>query len=223
MNLSFPYLDEFDYFQFPPVETAREDGILASGGNLSPGMLISAYKQGIFPWFSKNEPIMWWSPDPRFVLFPENLHIPKRLARLLKKNRFAVIFNERFKEIIRGCRKAYRPGQEGTWITDEMEKAYIKLFDLGYIFCAAVTDNVNGELAGGIYGVKIGNCFFGESMFANIDDASKYGFVKFVLYLADIGVKLIDCQVRTDHLARFGAEMIPRKNFIDLILKLMQE
>ncbi len=219
MDAAFPYLSESDYYRFPPVETAQKGGFLASGGNLSPGMLISAYSQGIFPWFSEGDPVLWWSPDPRYVLFPEKLHVPERLSRLLKKDVFEVSFNARFSEIIRGCRSAPRPGQNGTWLTTEMEKAYIRLFELGYIFCAAVTERGMDELAGGIYGVKMGKCFFGESMFAGKDNASKYGFVKLVRELERLGTVMIDCQMKTSHLERFGAEMIPRKDFLEILKK----
>jgi len=217
MKNRFPYYDETVFFEFPPVESSSPDGLLAIGGNLSPGVVISAYKQGIFPWFSEGDPILWWSPDPRYVLFPEKLHISKSLKRNLKKNLFNVFFNTRFNEIIGECRKAARPGQNGTWITEEMEKAYIKLFELGYISCAAVTEPDSDKLAGGVYGVKIGRCWFGESMFTKVDNASKYGFVKFVEYLKQDGVVIIDCQVKTDNLERFGAEMIPRAQFLDIV------
>jgi len=217
MKNRFPYLDESVFFEFPPAESARPDGLLAIGGNLSPGVVISAYKQGVFPWFSEGDPILWWSPDPRYVLFPEKLHISKSLKRDLKKNLFKVFFNTRFDEIIGECRNIPRPGQDGTWITEEMEKAYIKLFELGYISCAAVTETDSDKLIGGVYGVKIGKCWFGESMFTKKDNASKYGFVKFVEHLKQEGVVIIDCQVKTDNLERFGAEMIPRTQFLDIV------
>ena len=217
--MKFSYLDESVFFEFPPVEKAQPDGLLAVGGNMSPGMLLSAYKQGIFPWFSEGDPVLWWSPDPRYVLFPEKLHTPSSLKKYLKKNFFNVFFNIRFEEIIEECAKAPRPGQDGTWITEELKKAYIKLNELGYISCAAVTEPDSDKLAGGVYGVRIGNCFFGESMFAKADNASKYGFVKFVEYLKQEGVVIIDCQIKTDNLERFGAEMVPREQFLDIINK----
>ena len=219
MKNRFPYFDESEFFEFPPLHTARSDGLLAVGGNLSPGMLLSAYKQGIFPWFSEGDPVLWWSPDPRYVLFPEKLHISKSLKKDLKKNLFNVSFNTRFDEIIEECRVMPRPGQAGTWITEELKNAYIKLFELGYIFCAAITEKDSCELVGGIYGVKIGRCFFGESMFAKEDNASKYGFVKFVTFLKEEGIVIIDCQIKTGHLERFGAEMIPRSQFVDIVKK----
>ena len=217
MKNRFPYLNESVFFKFPPVETASADGLLAVGGNLSPGMLISAYKQGIFPWFSEGGPILWWSPDPRYVLFPEKLHIPKSLKKDLKKNLFNVFFNTRFDEIIEECSRIPRPGQSGTWITEEIKKAYIKLFELGYISCAAVTEPESDNLVAGVYGVKIGKCFCGESMFAKVDNASKYGFVKFVEHLKQEDIVIIDCQIKTANLERFGAEMIPRTLFLDII------
>ena len=264
MKNRFPYYDESVFFEFPPLETARPDGLLAAGGNLSPGMLLSAYKQGIFPWFSEEDPVLWWSPDPRYVLFPEKLHIPGSLKKVFNKNLFNVTFNTRFDEIIEECRKMPRPGQNGTWITEDLKKAYIKLYELGFISCAAVTEKKEKmgraecaaqaekteqvgravqleqaektrhakqpvyaeqpeqgaeKLVGGVYGVKIGKCFFGESMFAKANNASKYGFVKFVDYLKQEGVVIIDCQIKTSHLERFGAEMIPRRQFLEIIKK----
>ncbi|MDX9801402.1 MAG: leucyl/phenylalanyl-tRNA--protein transferase [Spirochaetia bacterium] len=221
MKDGFPYLDENHYFEFPQPETADLYGFIGSGGNLSPGMLISAYRQGIFPWFSEGDPIMWFSPDPRFVLFPEKLHVPQRLERLLRKEVFDVEFDKNFPVVIRECKNAYRPGQKGTWITDEMEKAYIKLFELGYIFSAAVFEKGSKTLAGGIYGVRIGRFCFGESMFAKKPDASKYGFVKLVHQLENEGTEIIDCQMKTAHLERFGAEMISRSSFLDIIKEIM--
>ncbi|MCL2294665.1 MAG: leucyl/phenylalanyl-tRNA--protein transferase [Spirochaetes bacterium] len=223
MKNRFPWFDESDFFEFPPLDRARPDGLLAVGGNLSPGMLLSAYKQGIFPWFSEGEPVLWWSPNPRFVLFPEKLHVPGSLKKDLKKNLFNVSFNTRFDEIIEECRIAPRPGQAGTWITKELKKAYIKLFELGYISCAAITAPGSCELEAGIYGVKIGKCFFGESMFTKVSNASKYGFVKFVSWLKQEGVVIIDCQTKTGHLGRFGAEMIPREQFADMVKKYVLE
>jgi len=219
MKNEFPYFDESVFFEFPSVEKAKPNGLLAVGGNMSPGMLISAYKQGIFPWYSEGDPLLWWSPDPRYVLFPEKLHISKSLKKDLKKNLFNVFFDTRFDEIIEECRRMPRPGQKGTWITDELQHAYTKLFELGYISCAAVTEPDSDKLAGGVYGVKIGKCFYGESMFAKVDNASKYGFVKFVDHLKQDGIVVIDCQMKTDNLERFGAEMIPRKQFLDIISK----
>ena len=219
MTSGFPYLDENQYFEFPHPDTADSDGFLGAGGNLSPGMLISAYRQGIFPWFSEGDPVLWFSPDPRFVLFPEKLHVPQRLERLLKKEVFDVEFNTNFTQIIGECKNADRPGQRGTWITDGMEKAYIRLFELGYIFTAAVFEKGSRSLAGGVYGVRIGRCCFGESMFGKIPDASKYGFVKIVRQLEHEGVAIIDCQMKTAHLERFGAEMIPRNVFLEIINK----
>ena len=217
MKNEFPYFDESVFFEFPSVEKAKPNGLLAVGGNMSPGMLISAYKQGIFPWYSEGEPLLWWSPDPRYVLFPEKLHVSKSLKKDLKKNLFEVFFDTRFDEIIEECRIMPRPEQNDTWITNELQQAYTKLFELGYISCAAVTEPGSDKLAGGVYGVKIGKCFFGESMFAKVDNASKYGFVKFMDHLKQEGVVIIDCQMKTSNLERFGAEMIPRKQFLDII------
>lgn len=211
------WLDTNEYYEFPPLELAGEDGLLAIGGNLSPGMLLSAYMQGIFPWFNENTPPFWWSLDPRFVLFPSKLHVAKSLKKVLSKDIFNVKFNTRFEEIIINCSSFPRAGQDGTWITDSMIDAYTVLFDKGFVNCAAVEDKETGKLLGGIYGVRIGKCFCGESMFTYADNASKYGFVHFIRKLAKEGVVIIDCQVHTEHLERFGAEMIPRKEFLNII------
>lgn len=209
---SFPYLDEETRFTFPPVESATEEGIVGVGGNLSPGMLLSAYSQGIFPWYSHGEPILWWSPDPRFVLFPEELHISKSLKKTLKKRRFAVTFDSQFESVIGRCARIPRPWQSGTWITDEMMEGYVRLHELGYAHSVEVY--ADDGLVGGLYGVSLGSCFFGESMFADQTDASKVGFVVFLASLVPAGISLVDSQVYTDHLARFGAREIPRIEYL---------
>ncbi len=215
MKNEFPYLGPDMYFEFP--EPADSEGIVAAGGNLSPGMLISAYKQGIFPWFNEKDPLLWWSPDPRFVLFPEKLHVSRSMKKLIKKNRFEVSFNSDFDSVISGCRYIEREGQAGTWITEEMEKAYKKLFKLGYILSAEVREPGSSEVAAGLYGVRIGNCYFGESMFSRKANGSKYGFIALTEKLLNEGVVLIDCQVYTSHLESLGAEMISRKEFIEIL------
>lgn len=209
---SFPYLDEDSRFTFPPVELATDEGIVGVGGNLSPGMLLSAYSQGIFPWYSRGEPILWWSPDPRFVLFPGELHIPKSLKRTLNKRPFDVSFDSDFESVMRRCASIPRPWQSGTWITEEMIDGYMRLHHLGYAHSVEVRSG--GRLVGGLYGVSLGSCFFGESMFADAADASKVGFVVFLASLVPAGISLVDSQVYTDHLARFGAREIPRVEYL---------
>ncbi|HYM95269.1 MAG TPA: leucyl/phenylalanyl-tRNA--protein transferase [Chitinophagaceae bacterium] len=205
---------------FPPVITAEPDGLLAIGGNLSPESLLLAYRNGIFPWY-EGEHILWWCPDPRFVLFPEELKINKSIKSLIKKDEFEFTTNKAFAEVIHQCKKILRPGQEGTWITDEVEKAYIKMYELGYAQSAEVWKN--GELAGGLYGITLGKVFFGESMFSKISNASRFTFIKYVQQLTKEGIQLIDCQVYTDYLESFGARMIPRKEFIASLKNLIPE
>jgi leucyl/phenylalanyl-tRNA--protein transferase len=212
---SFPYLSETEYFRFPPVDSATPDGIVAVGGNLSPGMLLSAYRQGIFPWYSDNEPILWWSPDPRFVLFPGELSVSKSLRRTLRRDRFSISFDSRFHQVVEACKQAPRPGQEGTWITPDMQEGYSRLHELGYAH--SVEAFADGELAGGLYGVSLGRCFFGESMFSRVSDASKVALVALVHTVATLGFPFIDSQVYTSHLARFGAREIPRAHYLRLL------
>jgi leucyl/phenylalanyl-tRNA--protein transferase len=196
---------------FPPVDFAEPDGLLAIGGDLTPERLLLAYRHGVFPWY-EGEYILWWCPDPRFVLFPSELKISKSMKALLKKNAFDFTINKAFKEVIHHCKEIKRPGQKGTWITDEVEEAYFKMHQLGYAISAEAWKD--GELAGGIYGIKLGKVFFGESMFNKISNASKYAFIKLVENLKLQGVELIDCQVYTEHLESLGARMINRKKFI---------
>ena len=201
---------------FPPAHLAEPDGLLAMGGDLSPERLLLAYRQGIFPW-SEGDTILWWSPDPRFVLFPGELRINKTTRSLLKKNAFEFTTNKAFKEVIHHCKDIARPGQEGTWITDEVEEAFIDMHKLGHAHSAEVWKD--GELAGGLYGIRVGNVFFGESMFSKFPNASRYAFVKYVQQLSSENVKLIDCQVYTAYLESFGARMIERSLFIRKILE----
>ena len=203
---------------FPPVETAEPDGLLAIGGDLSPQRLLLAYRSGIFPWY-EGEHILWWCPHPRFVLFPGKLKENRTMKRLINKNGFEFSTNKAFKDVIHNCKQIMRPGQEGTWITDEVEKAYIKMYELGYAHSAEVWKD--GELAGGVYGLKLGNVFFGESMFSKITNASRFAFVKYIQQLKEEGIELIDCQVYTEYLESFGARMIDRKKFIQLLKELI--
>jgi leucyl/phenylalanyl-tRNA--protein transferase len=197
---------------FPDPRDAEPDGLLAVGGDLSPDRLVAAYSAGIFPWYGPGSPILWWSPDPRLVLRPERLHVPRSLARTLRRGRYRLTADTAFTEVIRACAGAERPGQDGTWITGAMIAAYERLHALGLAHSFEAWD---GEtLAGGLYGVSLGSAFFGESMFSVRPDASKAAFVRSVEHLTAHGVGLIDCQVRTDHLARFGAEEVPREDFL---------
>jgi leucyl/phenylalanyl-tRNA--protein transferase len=200
---------------FPPVEAADEEGLLAIGGDLSTDRLVLAYRSGIFPWFNDDELPMWWSPDPRFVLFPEEVKVSKSMRQVIKKQQFTFSINTAFAEVVRGCQQSYRRGQDGTWITGEMMTAYQELHHKGLAMSAEAWEG--GELAGGLYGVRLGDMFFGESMFSRKTNASKFAFIKFVAYLRTDGVRLIDCQVHTEHLESLGARMIPRERFIQLL------
>lgn len=204
---------------FPAVELSEPDGLLAVGGDLSPERLLLAYCNGIFPWYSGRQ-ILWWSPDPRFVLYPENLKISKSMKALFKKGAFRVTVNKAFEEVISNCKEIKREGQSNTWITPQMKAAYLKLHELG--FAHSVEAWQGEELVGGLYGIWIKNAFFGESMFSKVSNASKFAFISFVLHLEKEGVKLIDCQVYTEHLESLGAEMIPRDRFINEISGLIQ-
>lgn len=200
---------------FPPVEMADEDGLLAIGGDLSTGRLLLAYQQGIFPWYSEQDPICWWCPDPRFVLFPDELKISRSMKRVLRSGPFGFTTNTAFAEVIRNCRTISRKDQDGTWISAEVQNAYIRLHELGYAQSAEAWNN--NELVGGIYGVRLGNIFFGESMFSRQTNASKFALARYVEQLKQEGVVLIDCQVYTLHLESLGARMIPRKDFMRLL------
>jgi leucyl/phenylalanyl-tRNA---protein transferase len=202
---------------FPPVRFADPDGLLAMGGDLSPERLLLAYKNGIFPWY-EGEHILWWCPDPRFVLFPDELKISKAIKPLLKRNEFDFTINKAFAKVIHACKHVKRPGQEGTWITNEVEKAFIRMHKLGHAHSAEVWKD--GELVGGLYGIIIGKVFFGESMFSKQSNASRYAFIKYVTHLKEEGIQLIDCQVYTEYLESLGAVMILRKDFIELLNKL---
>lgn len=201
--------------QMPSPELSEADGLLAIGGDLSKERLIESYKMGIFPWYSPGEEILWWSPDPRFVLYPNKLKISKSMQRLLQKKVFRVSFNSAFAQVISACKAIQRKGQDGTWITDEMELAYTELFKDGI---AQSVEVWNGkDLVGGAYGLKLGNIFFGESMFSKESNASKYGFIHLVENLQKEGVVLIDCQQETDHLGSLGAEAQDRKLFLQIL------
>ena len=201
-----------DQSVFPDPRHAEPDGLLAVGGDLSPRRLLTAYAQGIFPWFDESSPILWWSPDPRLVLVPEWLHVPRSVERTLRRDTFRVTADEAFGEVIRRCSAKPRPGQDGTWITPEMTDAYEELHALGFAHSFEAWHG--DELAGGLYGVSLGRAFFGESMFSDRPDASKVAFVTSVRWLAAHRIELVDCQVRTEHLVRFGARELPREEFL---------
>ena len=203
---------------FPPVHLAEPDGLLAIGGDLSTTRLLTAYRNGIFPWYEDEVPL-WWCPDPRFVLFPDKLKINKTTKALLKRNEFEFSINTAFKEVIHHCKNVIRPGQEGTWITPEVEKAYCKLYELGHAHSADVWKN--NKLVGGLYGIKMGKVFFGESMFSIESNASRFAFTKYVHQLIAEQVELIDCQIYSDYLESMGAEMIPRTAFTQLLQNLL--
>jgi len=206
---------------FPPLSLAltEPNGLIAIGGDLSATRLLSAYKQGIFPWFNEGEPILWWSPNPRMVLFPEELIISNSLKKTLKKHPFEIRFNTAFREVIKACSQTPRDGQGGTWISQEMINAYCELHDLGYAIC--LESWLDGKLVGGCYGVKLHNMFYGESMFHHITDASKVAFVHLVEILKNKGVGMIDCQMKTPLLTSFGGREIPRDEFIQMLIELV--
>jgi leucyl/phenylalanyl-tRNA--protein transferase len=199
---------------FPAVELSEPDGLLAVGGDLSPERLLLAYRQGIFPWYEGRH-ILWWCPDPRFVLFPPELRESKSMKQLLKRNVFEFRVDSNFTGVITNCKTVARRGQESTWITDEVRAAYTRLHLAGYAHSAEAWQD--GQLVGGLYGVRLGKVFFGESMFSTVSNASKYAFIRYVHQLREEGVALIDCQVYTEHLESLGAKMIPRSDFISLL------
>lgn len=198
-------------FIFPPLHEADEDGLLAVGGDLQPGRILAAYQQGIFPWYAE-EPILWWSPDPRFVLFPGELKISASMKQVLKKQQFRISMNEAFEDVITGCSGAPRPGQDGTWLNPDMQQAYTELHRLGYAH--SVECWLEGELVGGLYGLQLGRTFFGESMFSRVSNASKAAFITFVQRSAAAGLQMVDCQVYTEHLESLGARFVPRDEFV---------
>ncbi len=210
------WLDE--RLRFPPVEHALPEGLLAVGGDLGLERLLLAYRNGIFPWYAPGEPILWWSPDPRLVLLPGSLHVPRSLRRVLNRGRFRFTLDQAFVAVIHACAADRR--QSGTWLVPEMISAYIRLHQAGYAHSLEVWRE--GRLAGGLYGVALGRCFFGESMFHRESDASKAGLVHLVRHLEAMGFSLIDCQVTTAHLVRFGARQMPRREFLDRLRRALR-
>jgi len=200
---------------FPDPNEASSQGIVAYGGDLSVNRVMNGYTKGIFPWFNENDPILWWSPDPRFVLDIDHFRVPKSLARVIRKGKFTIKFDQNFKEVIQNCSKAPRPDQDGSWITDDMVEAYCDIFEAGYGH--SFEAYLDGKLVGGGYGVCVGDIFCGESMFTKVNDASKVAFVALVERLKKNGFRYIDSQIYTDHLARFGAKEISRKSYLNIV------
>lgn len=201
--------------QFPNVDEADNDGLLAVGGDLSPERLMLAYRNGIFPWFNEDSIILWWSPDPRMVLFPEKVKISSSMQKVIRSGKFRLSWNTQFEKVIDACAVIKRKDQGGTWITPEMKKAYISLHELGFAKSVEVWEG--DLLVGGLYGIDLGHVFCGESMFSRSSNASKFAFIHMVKTLEEQNYKLIDCQVYTAHLESLGAEEIPRKDFIEML------
>lgn len=202
-------------YQFPSPELAEKDGLLAIGGDLNIKRLLNAYSMGIFPWYSKETPILWWSPNPRLVLFPHELHVTDRLRRIIKKQTFEITYDLAFNDVIRLCAHVHTKEDGSTWLTDEMIYAYINLHKIGYAH--SVECWLQNGLVGGLYGVSMGAVFFGESMFHKVSNSSKVAFVSLVERLKNRGFKLIDCQVTSNHLKSFGAREIRRSEFLNLL------
>lgn len=202
-------------FSFPPLEKADEEGLLLIGGRVTPERVLEAYPKGIFPWYSEDEIPLWWSPDPRFVLFPKDLHISRSMQKLLKKNSFEFRTNNAFDDVITACATVWREGQEGTWITPEIKDVYCTLHRAGFAHSAEAWRE--DQLVGGVYGILLGQVFFGESMFSRQTNASKFAFIKLVQQLQQQGVVLVDCQVYTPHVESLGAGLIARKTFAAML------
>jgi leucyl/phenylalanyl-tRNA--protein transferase len=198
---------------FPHPSLAEPNGLLAVGGDLSPERLILAYRNGIFPWYSGDNPILWWCPSPRPVLFPDDLCVGRSLRKTIRRDPYRITMDRAFTDVVEECATVPRPGQEGTWITPEMQAAYVELHELGVAHSVEAWEE--DDLVGGLYGVSLGGAFFGESMFARRPDASKIAFVRLVLQLSTWGFRLVDCQVETEHLHRFGARDLPLDDFLE--------
>ena len=205
---------------FPPPRFARKDGLLALGGDLGRDRLLTAYRNGIFPWYSPGEPILWWSPDPRLVLFPREIHISRSLKKVVRKDKFAITMDRAFSQVIQNCAGTRLDNGELTWLVPEMIDAYCDLHDNGYAHSVEVWQD--GELVGGLYGLALGKSFSGESMFARATDASKTALAYLAAFLEILGFSFIDCQVATDHLIRFGAREISRKTFLGMLKKALE-
>ncbi len=207
-------LDEREIF-FPASELAAENGILAVGGDLSVERFLTAYRMGIFPWFNPREPVIWWTPDPRFILFPEKVKISKSIRQIIRKNIFTLTFDQCFEQVIRACQQVRRNTKEGTWISEEIIESYFELYRIGFMHSVEVWQQ--SQLVGGLYGGSFGKCFFGESMFAYKSNASKYALIMLAKNLAAHSFEFIDCQVYSTHLERMGAEMVSSTYFLDRV------
>ncbi|GGD79198.1 leucyl/phenylalanyl-tRNA--protein transferase [Maribacter cobaltidurans] len=208
---SICFLGEEIYF--PPVENANSEGLLAVGGDLSPERLLLAYQSGIFPWFNEDSLILWWSPDPRMILYPKDIKISKSMRKVIREDKFSLSVNMNFNEVLEQCSSIKREGQAGTWITKEMKNAYTKLHKKGIAKSYEVWEN--GDLVGGLYGVDLGHVFCGESMFSKRSNASKFAFIHLAKDLQEKGYRFIDCQLYTDHLASLGAREVSRESFME--------
>ena len=207
-------------FPNPSLSLEEPNGLLAIGGDLNHERLLNAYRQGIFPWYNEDQPVLWWSPDPRLVLYPEKIHLSKSLKKLLRNNPFRITMDHAFSEVIEACSQP-RKTEEGTWLSDEMKTAYMKLHAMGYAH--SIEAWYENKLVGGLYGIALGKVFFGESMFSRVSNASKVAFAIFVEQIRQWDFKLIDCQVETVHLANFGAENISRNTFLNHLEKWCDE
>lgn len=210
-----PYLDEDSAYVFPSLRDSSPEGIVCAGGNLSPGLLLSAYRQGIFPWYEEDSPILWWSPDPRFVVLAETFHVSASARRLLRRQDFSLSLDGAFGQVIKACAQAKRQGQDGTWIVPDMIEAYTRLFELGYAHSVEVRRG--GTLVGGLYGLSLGGAFFGESMFSVEKSASHVAFLAFAMTLFENGFILIDSQVHSDYVAGMGGVDIPRGVYMQIL------
>ena len=214
-----PVFQLTDKIIFPPPEMAEENGLLAIGGDLSAERLLLAYSNGIFPWYSEGEPILWWSPSPRLVIFPDEFKMPKRLSRLMRQKTFSITMDSAFRQVITSCANVDQRREKGTWITQDMVEAYCLLHELG--FAHSVECRQNKKLVGGLYGVSLGGIFFGESMFSSAPNSSKIALASLVKKLLEKDFDIIDCQMKTEHLIQFGAREIPGTEFQKLLAKSM--
>ncbi|NJB86589.1 leucyl/phenylalanyl-tRNA--protein transferase [Lewinella marina] len=219
--MSFYRLDPRFPELFPDPLRSNGEGPACFGGDLSPERLFSAYRLGYFPWFAEGEPILWWHPDPRFVLFPEELKVSKSMRPYFNQQKYRVTYDERFREVMEECRKIYRPEQRGSWITDDLIEGYVSLHRMGIAHSVEVYEG--DELVGGLYGLALGKVFFGESMYFKRPNASKFGFISLVKRLRERGYRLVDCQQETGHLKSLGARAIPRTAFIDHLAEIDAE
>ena len=215
-----PPLSHYSYI-FPNPRDASDEGLLAYGGDLSSSRLLTAYRNGIFPWYAEGDPILWWSPDPRLLLYPENFKVRKSFARVLRSGKFTVTFDKHFSEVISLCATVPREGQSSSWILPQMQEAYIRLHEEG--FAHSVEVHKEGKLVGGLYGLAMGKAFFGESMFSLVSDASKVAFKALSDVLGDRGYDFIDCQMKTDHMVGLGAQTVARDIFLDALHEALQK